>query len=222
MREELQYIHHSVQNNFSGYTHSRHLRESSDQVFAEVLSTSTNCNSQTDYVRSIRRYLASFHDPHVKANWFGVSKYGELIEVSSGKKINPERKKFQLFATGIYLTNYSNRFFVKQIDSELLKDSDLRIGDELKNCSGNSPTEILKDEILPYESVSAYGAAFCRKTPNIFIRWDEADETQIKCNFLRSSTPLTVTLAWHEVPENYVELRFLKPPTKIYEIEKIH
>lgn len=221
LSSDLNYIHESIKQNFSGYVHSVELRKSTDAVFNQELEAAPHCTSEVDYVRSIRKYLGAFKDPHVKANWFGISKYGQLVEVSSGKKIDPNQKSVSNFATGIYLVNYSNRFFVNGIDGDLLKESKVKIGDELLSCSGKTPTEILKNEILPFESVSAPEASFYRMTPNIFIRWDQARDTKISCDFLHGSTRYAQEFLWKEVPENYLETKFQKHPDKIYKIEKI-
>ena len=220
LSSDLDYIHESMNANFSGTTHDPELRQNAQAVFLEEKSHVLQCRSEIDAQRSLRKYFATFHDPHVKAVWNGIARYGNLVETSSGKKTNSIRS-FPLVATGVYVRNLGGRFFIRKIDSGLLKDTKVQVNDELLSCDGKSAQQILEQGILPFEPVSAKEAAQYRMTPLIFIRWDQLAGSQIMCLFKRGEKNIPQAFLWQTVPENYLATKFEMPAAKIYEIEKI-
>jgi hypothetical protein len=173
-----------------------------------------------DAERSLRKYFATFNDPHVKGVRNGIARYGALVETSSGKKTDSIRT-FPLTATGVYVVNLGGRFFVRKMDSALLKNSQIAVNDELVSCDGKPALQILDQEVLPFESVSAKEAAQYRMAPLIFIRWDKTAGSQTTCLFKRGEQTISQILTWQTVPENYLAATFETPETKIYELEKI-
>lgn len=220
LKSDLNYIHESLKNNFSGYLHSEALRKTSDEVFDQELAKAKDCKSNIDYMRAIKRYFASFHDPHVKAVWNGLGQNTELIEISSGKKLAPDFKAGSFVATGIYLVRYGDRYFVRGIDETLLPDTQVKVSHELLLVDGKRPRDIIESDILPFESVSVQEAASYRYAPAVFFRWDVASGTLANCKFSDGKHTYEVPLKWQEVSDNYMRDSFQKPPTKFYELSK--
>lgn len=217
---DLNYIHNSIKTNFVGYTHSPELKKNADSTYLAEMALARKCQSNLDYIKGIKRYFSTFNDPHVKALWNGPGKNSALIEISSGKKLPATTFPIQYVSTGVFLTRVNGRVFVRGLDSNLLPSSGLKNGDELISCAGNKPQNILENEILPFEPVSAKEAALYKYTPYIFFRWDQSGEAFTQCDFDRDGRVFSQTLAWHPVPENYLEKNFQIMPSKIYSIEK--
>ncbi|MBL7670301.1 MAG: hypothetical protein JNM39_07425 [Bdellovibrionaceae bacterium] len=221
LKGDLEYIHGSISKNFVGYVHNPELRQQVDQQFNKEVESSRQCSSNIDYVKSVRRYFSVFKDPHVGARWDrleGARK--DIFEVSTGKKAPEKSPSLVYTSTGIYLVNFNNQFFVKSKDNTLSSSSDIAIGDELISCEGKKPLDILENEILPFETVSAKDAAIANFTPNIFFRWDTKPDSKIECTFRNGKGSYTQILSWAKVSEGYLKEKFQLPPTKIYEIEK--
>lgn len=217
---DLDYIHASMTANFSGTAHDPRLRKQADAVFLEEKSRVAQCQTDVDAQRSLRKYFATFNDPHVKGVWNGIARYGSVVETSSGKKTDSIRS-FPLVATGIYVVNLGGRFFVRKMDSGLLKGALVLVNDELVSCDGNPARQILDQDVLPFEAVSVKEAALYRMAPLIFIRWDKLASSQTTCLFKRGEQNISQTLTWQTVPENYLADKFETPAAKIYELEKI-
>jgi hypothetical protein len=217
---DLDYIHSSINANFAGTTHNPELRRQADAVFLEERSHASQCLTDIDAQRSLRKYFAAFHDPHVKAAWSGIARYGGLVETSSGKKIDTIRS-FPLAATGVYVVNLGGRFFVRKIDSHLLQNTHVLANDELLSCDGKAAPEILDQRVLPFEPVSVKNAARYRMAPLIFIRWDQKAGSTTTCLFKRGDESFSETMTWTTVPENYLAAKFELQENKIYEVEKL-
>lgn len=217
---DLNYIHGSIKSNFVGYTHSPELRKNADAAYLREIDHAQKCHSNLDYIKSIKRYFSLFNDPHVKAVWNGTEKYGALIEISAGKKLPKLTFPIQFVSAGVFVSRIDGKTFVQGIDPIILPASSLKKGDELKSCYGKKPQDILENEILPFEPVSAKEAALYRFTPHIFVRWDQPSTGTIQCEFVRDGQSFSQTLTWKSVAENYLEKTFQNEPSKIYGIEK--
>jgi|GEM_PF-4394873 hypothetical protein len=219
-KTDLNYIHDSIKSNFVGYTHSPEIRKNTDAAYLRELDLAKECQSNLDYIKSIKRYFAVFNDPHVKAIWNGTEKYGALIELSAGKKLPKLTFPIHFVSAGVFVSRINGKVFVQGIDPIILPASSLKKGDELKSCYGKKPQDILENEILPFEPVSAKEAALYRFTPHIFLRWDQPSAGTFQCEFVRDGQSFSQTFTWKSVVENYLEKTFQNAPSKIYEIEK--
>ncbi len=219
--DELNFIHKTLAENNSDYNGSDQLKSQSELVFNE--ERGRKCESELDYVRSIKRYLASFHDPHITSLWTAPDQmHAAVIEISTGAKIPKFQATLHFTATGLYLQRYDDRYFVRGVDEKTLKSNlPIRVGDELLDCESQAPATILANQILPFVSVSAKEAALYRLTPMIFSRWDKNTGAQISCRFRTNGESRTVSMNWVAVADDYISKTFQPAPEKIYEIEKI-
>ena len=217
---DLRFVHELMADSNSNYNGNAEQKIESDAAYSAIVAKS--CSSNLDYVRAIKRYLASYHDPHVNSLWAKPDQIHEtLIEISTGIKPPPIIFRLQWTATGVFLQRYTDRYFVKALDPNLLGiTKTLQVGDELKSCDGENPEQILRDKIIPYVSVSAEEAARYRLAPYIFAGWDHDAGTTLKCDFERHGLIVEAEMTWQKVPEDYVPKTFQASPNIIYEIEK--
>ncbi len=123
-------------------------------------------------------------------------------------------------STGLYVVKYGNQFFVKAKDEKISDLKDVNIGAELISCNQKKPLDILEQDILPYETVSAKEAALTNFTPNIFLRWDLTPGSKIDCIFRKDQKDFSKSLVWNATSQSYIKDNFQQPSSKVYEIEK--
>jgi hypothetical protein len=233
---DLTYIHKALIENSSNYNGSPEfqdfqaspdLKKRTDSVFNEELGKVRACKTDVDYVHAIRRYLASFNDPHLHASWGPIDTSNRaLIETSAGRPLHGRRTALPYEATGIELERYDEHFVIKAIDPLLVPAAaDLKAGDELQSCDGLTPVQILDRDILPYQSISARESALYTYAPSIFFRWDVPVGSQTQCEFARPGSEKTrvlkklTNLTWQEVTEDYLKKTFPDAKPSIYELE---
>lgn len=220
LETDLKYIHGSISNNFVGYVHNKTIKEKADRQFQTEMNLVGKCNSNVEYLKSIRRYFAVFHDPHVGPRWELSGALKDVFEASSGKPAPKNSISLQYTATGLYVVKYGNRFFVKSKDEKVSDIKDVNVGDELISCAQKKPLDILEQDILPYETVSAKEAALTNFTPNLFFRWDLNPGSKIDCTFRRDQKDFNKSLVWNSTSQSYIKDNFQQSSSKVYEIEK--
>ncbi|MBT4790937.1 MAG: hypothetical protein HON90_05150, partial [Halobacteriovoraceae bacterium] len=202
---ELSSIHEIIKADFSGYSHRKSLRELVDQTYSNLIQEASKCSSNIDYTRTIKKYFAVVKDPHIQPVWQYTERYKNIYRISTGEDFDDARFDFSTYsAIGIRLKLFNDRVFINDIDTDLLESSKLVKGDELLSCNHKSPMDIMDQDILPYESVTALNAARYRHISKIFFRWDRKPHQKIKCVFKRMFEIITVELEWKSVSENYL------------------
>lgn len=219
LNKDLNYIYNSTKENLSVYQYDQELKRRVDSIYQEEIQRAQSCQSESDYVKGIRRYFASFHDPHLQPLWQVKDSYRGLITNSIGAEIKPTPVKLQYFATGILIKKIGAGYFVTTIDDKMLSASHLKTGDELVECDGQSVDKILDQEILPYEAVSVHEAGLYNHANKLFFRWDKVQGSTSLCQFRRGNDHFETTLQWQNVDPGYLS-QFSQVTSPIYSIEK--
>ena len=75
LQKDLPFVHSIIKEDFSGYADSEKIRQEIQATFAELQTSMKTCNSKLDYVKAIKRYFSSLHDPHIQPLWNFSEKY---------------------------------------------------------------------------------------------------------------------------------------------------
>ena len=220
LKKDLCYIHSIIKEDFSGYADSEVIRKNINAKYEKLQKTIESCNSKVDYVKAIKEYFASLHDPHIQPIWNYSKKYCNVFELSTGKAFSGVRFDYvEYVSVGIILKKLNNQIFVDKIDPSLV-DSQIKVkpGAELISCDGKKALDILNNEILPYESVTGIEAAQYKHAAKIFIRWDKNPGSITECQFKQAGNIISQKLKWKTVDKNYIEKFHKTAVDPIYEM----
>ena len=166
---DLKFIHQQLAENSANVRYSTETgRQAAD-----------NCQGETDYIRGIKRYVATYHDPHLTVNF------------------NPSRLK----GTGLEIRKINDRYFVSDKFTGMTSPGKVQPGDELISCGAKPPLTILKNEILPFEPYFNEEAALYRYSRTAWsMRFDVNCGDELSCQFLRGGNTFEAKLRWQPVP----------------------
>lgn len=204
LEADLNYVHNTMMTDFSGLHHNEELKKSILAMFPILIEESRFCASKIDYMRTIRKYFAAFKDSHVKARWKADQIIKNIYHISTVRNAEDlNLSGLQSSATGIGITKFNENYLVTSIDRSLAGDANVKIGDALLECDNVSATRIMRDEILPYESIAVQDASEYNFAKQIFIRWDKSPGDVSQCIFQRQDKKIAAKFIWKEVNENY-------------------
>jgi|LULL01.1.fsa_nt_gb hypothetical protein len=215
---DLSYIHNVIKNDFSGYHHDKALKNKADENYHLLKKGIPNCESRLDYVRTIKKYFSILDDPHIQPVWNYISLYKSPFEMSTGKSFDDARFDFVDYkATGIIIKKVADRFFVKNIDNNLIKKNvSVRVGDELISYNGKKPQKVLVDDIMSFEAVSVKKAGEYYHAEKLFFRWDITSKGPMEFVFKRGEQIIKEMLVWNKVSSDYLEKFVDKGSENIY------
>jgi len=197
---DLKFIHQQLAENSANVRYSTETAKQAATALEAGISAADNCKGETDYIRGIKKYVASYHDPHLTVNF------------------NPSRMR----GTGLEIRKINDRCFVAGKFTGMNSPGNVQTGDELISCGAKPPLTILENEILPFESYFDKEAALYRYSRTAWsMRFDVNDGDEISCQFLRGGKTFEAKLRWHPVPG--AALLKLKKSYKgpIYKLERI-
>lgn len=217
---DLAYVHNSMKQNLAVYTFDANLRARADAAFETGKLQTALCKSDQDYLRTIRAYFASYNDPHLAPWWTIRADLSTIVKVSLGHDILPTRVKTQYMATGVLVHRLGNGYYVKSVDVNQPGANLVQPTDQLISCDDKTPSQILQNEILPFEGVSSVPASSYLFANRLFFRWDKIADSKSLCVFSRSGNKFVAELPWTPVDESYLkDFNTNVSPEKLYSIE---
>lgn len=216
---DLTYIHQSMRDNLAVYQADFDLERRVNQAYNEQKSQVANCRNEKDYVHTILPYFASYHDPHLKPWWQIREGIRPLVKASLGREIRPYQVHLRYSATGLIVKKIGDRYYVRAIDSQLFPGDEVKVGAELRACDGKSIGQVMEQEIIPFQQVSAFEAGLYTNAKLVFFRWDKDPGSITKCEFVDQTQSKNVSLEWKTVGSDYLT-RFQEKPGATYAIEK--
>ncbi|MBF0361242.1 MAG: hypothetical protein HQK49_09535 [Oligoflexia bacterium] len=173
IKNDLQVINQILALNSSNYNYSLSNQNIFDLFYRQALNKS--CNSDLDYLKILKTYIASFADPHLNLS----------INIP-----------VQRVSTGIILLYSNQKLYVYSVDNKLLADQNVMPGLELVSCDGKSALEILDKEVLSLYPVTDLEAARFAKANYFFYRWDKLENDRSICSFKKGSEVYKQELIW--------------------------
>lgn len=197
---DLKFIHQQLADNSANVKYSTETAKQAATALEAGISAANNCKGKTDYIRGIKKYVASYHDPHLTVNF------------------NPS----WLSGTGLEIRKINDRYFVSDKFTGTTSPGNIQPGDELISCGSKPPLTILENEILPFEPYFDKEAALYKYSRTAWsMRFDVNDGDEVNCQFLRGGKTFEAKLKWQPVPG--AALLKLKRSHKgpIYKLERI-
>lgn len=198
---DLKFIHRQLAENSANVRYSTETARQADAALEAGISAADNCKGETDYIRGIKKYVASYHDPHLTVS------------------LNPAGLK----GTGLVFKKLNDRYFIGDKISGMASPGNVAAGDELVSCRSKTPLNILENEILPFESYFDKEAALYKYARSGWsLRYDVNDGEETSCEFRRGSKTFEARLRWQPVSGDAllrIKESFAKRP--IYAFERI-
>jgi len=186
LKEDLNFMHRTFSREFSGYLHSAKIRRRENQAHVAAMREARGCEELVCYRKIVSKYVAALQDPHMRVY------FSPQTDINGRTSKPPD---YPWVDVGIEAVKYNDRYYVKSAREELTA-KNVKPGDEIVNCGGKTPGNILKEDIFPYLPVLGIESDYYQNVSLLFRRWDMKEGDTMNCIFSRNGSRLEASLVW--------------------------
>jgi len=198
---DLKYMHEQLAANSANVNYSQENKDSEQKAFGAALKEAEHCKSGVDYLHTLRRYVATFHEHHMEI-------YTHIASVSTK-------------STGLLLAEYNGHYIIYAKAPGLTAPDSVHIGDELLSCDGRTPDKIMREDILPFAAYFDEAATIHKKANMVFLGVDVKEGDVTNCVFSRDGKTFAEALRWQEIKDFEKSLAPLEQDRPLYSLERI-
>ncbi|MDA8130446.1 MAG: S41 family peptidase [Elusimicrobia bacterium] len=198
---DLKFIHRQLIENSANVRYSTETAALAAAAYDAEMAAAPGCKGKIDYIRGVKRYIASYHDPHLTLNF------------------DPAWLK----GTGLAMKKLNGRYFVIAKIGGMASPGEVEAGDELVSCGGKPPLDILESEVLPFEAFYNKEAALYQYAKRgLFLRSDVTEGEETACLFRKGNKTFGAKLKWQQVDgHELLEYKNAYVRGPVYKFERI-